>query len=244
VNFAGTVFSAAERVAAKADVTRVLGTAAGHARAAGDEVIQANARAPFTLVEHEPAVAEAFMQRFHDSVIWRHDTNCFNRAMTGAHLLDEMSGLGAGPADDVFAGAIHVEQEVVDGGLTGRFHGSLALRIQGHEKPAVLDFLNGRPFVHFDDETLPPVTQLIRPYAGTGVPGRSAPRTNWVGPYFFDHAARTLTEAWDGAETRVARPAALVDTVAAVRRGMDPKVSATELQSSMMVRANDVISFD
>jgi hypothetical protein len=227
------------------DVRNVFRTAADRAQTVDLGTRRAHARAPFTMIEHDPDTAEAFVRRFHDLVVWKHDGNCFNRAMSGVHLLDRMVGLGAGPTDDVFAGAVHVEQELdAKGALTGRFHGSAALRVRGHEHPLDIDFLNDRPLVPFDAEHPPPVTKLIRPYAGTGAPySDGTVRSDSIGPAFFGGAEEYLGKAWDRATERDVRPDDLEDVVRALH---DPS-HLRSLQPdgrNMSVRANDAISFE
>ena len=245
MSLASSTVTAAQRAAATTDITRTLTTAGTRAASVSDQTLIAQARAPFTMVEHEPRVVEDFLNRFHDAVIWKHDGNCFNRAMLGVHMLDEMTGLGAGPADDVFAGAIHVEQELDRvGALTGRFHGSAAIRIKGHDDPYVVDFLHDRPFVRVRADDLPEVTQLIRPYAGTGAPWLTGgSRTNWVGAPFFDGARQNLTAAWSKAAQRDLKPHELADTIRAVHQLDDARVPLAD-NRKISLRANDAVSFD
>lgn len=257
---------AAQRTTAMADVSRVLGTAAARAREAGPSALREHARAPFTMIEHEPHDVEEFLRWFERTPEWRPDGNCFNRTMLGAHRLDEIAGLGAGPRDDMFAGAIHIEQETASeflataktpeelerlratlttgehAHLSGRFHATLALRIKGHEDPVAVDFKAKRPFLHFLADTLPERTQLIRPFAGSGVWGGASVRSAWVDDAYFTGATSFLNDAIAGSTMRIDRSAALEDAVAAVHHGAARPVHADN--RPMSVRVNDEATFD
>lgn len=258
--------SAAQRATAITDVTRVMDTASGHAREAGLPVIQANARAPFELFEHEPAVVEDFLRWFERTPEWRPDGNCLNRTMVGIHKLDAMSGLHAKPTDDVFAGAIHVEQESADdylataatpeererlrgflskdenAHLSGRFHGTMAFKVRGHEDLLAVDFKAKRPLVHFDGDNLPVRTQLIRPFSGTGVWGGVSMRPNFADHTYFDGAKRFLNDAISASTMRIDRSAALEHAVEAVHRGYTkPAAPDVRLMSRVV---NDSVTFD
>lgn len=258
--------SAADRATAIADVTRIMGTASARAREAGVPAIQANARAPFELIEHEPELVEQFLRWFERTPEWRPDGNCLNRTMLGIHALDEMAGLGATPTSDVFAGALHIEQETADdflrtarspeelaqfrsmlsdgeyAHLSGRFHATMALRIQGHEDLAAVDFKANRPFVHFMADRLPERTQLIRPYAGTGVWGGVSLRQDWADHTYFDGAQRFLNDAIASSTMRIDRSAALEHAIDAVHRGYARPAVPDERPMSRVV--NDAVTFD
>ena len=198
----GMALSDGARIAAKAQVTRIMDMAAARARDAGVDVLQAKARAPFQLVETDWDTAMRFVDRFRSTALWVDEGNCFNRAMLGAHMLDDMRGFGMGPADDAFAGAIAVSRHYGgDGGYVGGFHAGLAVKLPGLDEPQVIDLLPGQPSIQpLSSWSLDPEPMLLRPYAGTGLWDGVGYRSDWVGDGFFDGAGSLLNQTWDAAE--------------------------------------------
>lgn len=199
----GDVISDGLRIAAKRDISRVLGGAAQRARAAGPEVLAAKARAPFQLVETDWTTTMRMVDRLRGTAVWVDEGNCFNRAMLGAHMLDDMRGFGMGPADDAFAGAIAVSRHYDGtGGYVGGFHAGLAVKLPGLDEPQVIDLLPREPAIQpLSTWSRDPDPMLLRPYAGTGLWDGVGYRSEWVGDQFFDGAAGMLNQTWDNAET-------------------------------------------
>lgn len=192
----GDVISEGARRAAVGDISRVFGRAARLAREESVELLQAKARAPFQLAETDPATLSSFLDRFRGAALWVDEGNCFNRAMLGAHMLDEMRGFGMGPADDVFAGAIAIKRNHVAERYVADFHAALAVKVRGFDEVQVIDMVPGSPRMQPLSRWAPGETpELVRPFAGTGVGTRST----WVGGGYFDGAATNLQRTWDAA---------------------------------------------
>ena len=198
--FPGDIVEAGARVASMRSVSRVLGRAERAAAAVGDDVLIANARRPFELQALSEPQLHRFLARYRRDLVWIDEGNCFNRAMYGAHLLGDMTGVGRSPLADTFAGAIAVHAYRHEGATyTGGFHAALMVRVQGMPEPQVIDLLSGNP-------TLVPrsqwyagsagTTEVIRPFAGTGVWNGVAHRDTWVGPSYFRFARGMLHDSW------------------------------------------------
>lgn len=212
----GDVISEGARRAAVGDISRVLGRAARLAREESVDLLQAKARTPFQIADTDPATLSRFMDRFGDTALWVDEGNCFNRAMLGVHMLDEMRGFGMGPADDVFVGAIAIKRNHVAERYVADFHAALAVKVRHVDELQVIDMVPGSPRLQPLSAWAPGETpELVRPYAGTGVGSRST----WVSGSYFDGAAWNLQRTWDaaaefgvtvrglGAMPRTARPA-------------------------------------
>ena len=193
-----TIISEGARIAAMVDIDRVFGRAA---RLAGQEtldVIQAKATQPFQLLEIDHSTLSRLIERFERSALWIDEGNCFNRAMLGAHMLDDIMGLGMGPADDVFAGAIAIKRNHVATRYTADFHAALVVKVKHMDELQVIDMVPGSPRMQPLSSWAPgEQAKVIRPYAGTGVNGRS----DWVGPGYFDAAEDLLDRTWASAES-------------------------------------------
>ncbi len=198
----GDVISEGARRAALGDISRVFGRAASLAREEPVELIKARARAPFQIVETDPATLSRFIDRFRSAALWVDEGNCFNRAMLGAHMLDEMRGFGMGPADDVFAGAIAVSRHHDGDGYVAGFHAALAVKAPYLDELQVIDPLPGSPRMQpLSQWSTDPDPMLLRPYAGTGLKLDEGYRSTWVGGDFFDGAASWLENTWHHADT-------------------------------------------
>jgi hypothetical protein len=193
----GDVVSEGARRAALGDISRVLGRAAHLAREESVDLLQAKARAPFQLVETDHGTLSRFLDRFRASALWVDEGTCFNRAMLGAHMLDELRGFGMGPADDVFAGAIAIKRNHVAERYVADFHAALAVKVRHMDELQVVDMVPGSPRMQPLSSWAPGETPIVvRPYAGTGVGTRST----WVGGGYFDGAAANLQATWRAAE--------------------------------------------
>ncbi len=192
----GDVISEGARRAAVGDISRVLGRAAGLAREASVDVLVAKSRAPFQIVELDHPTLSRFLDRFERSALWVDEGNCFNRAMLGAHMLDEVRGFGMGPADDVFAGAIAIKRNHVAERYVADFHAALAVKVRHVDELQVIDMVPGSPRMQPLSTWAPGETPaIVRPFAGTGVGTRST----WVGGGYFDGAASNLRATWNAA---------------------------------------------
>lgn len=193
----GDVISEGARRAAVGDLTRVLARAGQLARDETSTLIQAKARAPFQLLETDYSTLSRFLDRFEDTALWVDEGNCFNRAMLGAHMLDQMRGFGMGPADDVFTGAIAIKRNHRATLYNADFHAGFAVRLPHLDEPQIVDMVPGQPRLQPLSSWAPGESpELVRPFAGTGVNGRST----WVGGGYFNFAASKLTETWDAAQ--------------------------------------------
>ncbi len=192
----GDVISEGARRAAVGDISRVLGRAARLAREESVDLLQAKARAPFQLVELDHATLSRFLDRFERTALWVDEGNCFNRAMLGVHMLDEMRGFGMGPADDVFAGAIAIKRNHVAERYVAEFHAALVVKVRHMDELQVIDMVPGSPRLQPLSAWAPgEAPDIVRPYAGTGVGSRST----WVGGGYFDGAASNLQRTWNAA---------------------------------------------
>jgi hypothetical protein len=192
----GDVISEGARRAAVGDISRVLGRAARLAREETVDLLVAKSRAPFQVAETDHATLSRFLDRFERTALWVDEGNCFNRAMLGAHMLDEVRGFGMGPADDVFAGAIAIKRNHVAERYVADFHAALVVKVKHMDELQVIDMVPGSPRMQPLSAWAPGETPLIvRPYAGTGVGTRST----WVGGGFFDGAASNLQATWKAA---------------------------------------------
>lgn len=194
----GDVISEGARRAAVGDISRVLGRAARLAREEGVDLLVAKARAPFQIAETDHATLSRFLDRFEQTALWVDEGNCFNRAMLGAHMLDAMRGFGMGPADDVFAGAIAIKRTHVAERYVADFHAALVVKVQYMDELQVIDMVPGSPRMQPLSTWAPGETPtIVRPFAGTGVNGRST----WVGGGYFEGAASNLQATWNAARS-------------------------------------------
>jgi hypothetical protein len=201
VAIAGDVISDGLRIAAKRDLGRVFDRAIGAARTAGPEVLEATARRPFELLEVDHGTLSRFIDRFRGSILWTDEGNCFNRAMAGAHMLDEMVGLGAAPTSDAFTAAIAVNRHFNAAGYDAGFHAAVAVRPRWSPDVLVVDPLPGnrtlQPLRRWSHD---PEPMLLRPFAGTGLWDGVGYRSTWVGDQYFAGARELLHQTWDAAE--------------------------------------------
>ncbi len=197
----GDVISEGARRAAIGDISRVLGGAARRAREESVDVIRAHAREPFQVLETDPGTVSRFLDRFRQAAVWVDEGNCFNRAMLGAHMLDDMRGLGMGPADDAFAAAIAVSRHHNGNGYYGAFHAATAVKLPWIDELQVIDPLPGnRAMQPLSTWSKDPDPMVLRPYAGTGLWNGVGYRSDWVGGGYFDGARDLLVRTWDAAE--------------------------------------------
>jgi hypothetical protein len=164
-------------------------------------VLKSSARAPFDLLETEPAVLKMFMDRFGTNLVWTDEGNCFNRAMYGAHLLDDMRGMGTGPADEAFTAAIAVNRHFTSSGYDAGFHAAVAVKLPQVDELMVIDPLPGNPRIQpLSMWSKDPEPLILRPFAGTGLWNGVGYRSTWVGDSYFDGARDLLTQTWNAAE--------------------------------------------
>lgn len=197
----GDVISEGARLAAMRDVAQVLAVPATRAREAGPELLQQHARAPFELLDVDHGTVSRFIDRFRASALWVDEGNCFNRAMLGAHMLDQMTGLAAGPVDDAFAAGIAVNRHFTAQGYDAGFHAAVAVKLPHVDELMVVDPLPGsRRMQPLSQWSTDPEPLILRPYAGTGLWDGVAYRSTWVGDQYFDGARDLLTQTWRAAE--------------------------------------------
>lgn len=193
----GDIISEGARRAAVGDITRVFAGASAKALDAGVDVLVANARAPFTLLDVDRGTLSRFIDRFRSAALWVDEGNCFNRAMLGAHMLDDMVGLGAGPASDAFVAGIAVSRRHIGPDYIGDFHAAIAVKIPHVDELMVIDPVPGSPTMQtLSRWSRDPEPLLLRPFAGTGIGTRSS----WVGDGYFDGARDLLEQTWNAAE--------------------------------------------
>jgi hypothetical protein len=139
----GDIISEGARRAAIGDITRVFAGASSEALDAGVDVLVAKARAPFWMVEVDHGTVSRFIDRFQDTALWVDEGNCFNRAMLGAHMLDDMAGLRASAAGDAFVAGIAISRHHVGPNYTGGFHAAVAVKLPHLDELMVIDPLPG-----------------------------------------------------------------------------------------------------
>lgn len=201
VALVGDVVSIGMRRAARRDLAQVFAVASDKARSAGTDVLQRTAREPFELVPLKNETVERFIDRFTETAVWVDEGNCFNRAMLGAHMLDDMVGLGAGPTDDAFAAGIAINRYFNAAGYDSGFHAAVALRPKGSSETMVVDLLPGHPRIEkLSSWSSDPDPMLLRPFAGTGLWNGTSHRSEWVGHQYFDFARSQLDDTWRAAE--------------------------------------------
>ncbi len=197
--------------AARSSAARhVLGAAADAARTVGDDALARVARHPFQMAHHPAPVIDELLRDMRAHLAWIDEGNCYNRAMYGAHLLAQRTGIGTSPLADTFAAAIAVSPHLhTGGGYTGGFHAALAVRIQGRAGIQIIDPLPGnvpiRDYATWLRDNAPinnaatmsahPEQRVLRPWAGTGLWDGMQYRSTWVGAPYFEDAARRLEQA-------------------------------------------------
>lgn len=197
----GDIISEGARRAAVGDITRVFAGASAKALDAGVDVLVANARAPFTLLDVDLGTLSRFIDRFQDTALWVDEGNCFNRAMLGAHMLDGMVGLGATPASDAFVAGIAISRHHVGPNYVGGFHAAVAVKLPYVDELMVIDPLPGSPRMQpLSSWSRDPEPLLLRPFAGTGLWDGVGYRSSWVGSGYFDGARDLLSQTWNAAE--------------------------------------------
>lgn len=195
--YIGDITTAARTLVHDASVMHVLGEAGAVAAEVGDSALQAVARRPFQLAEHTPETIQFVQDQMRHHLAWVDEGNCYNRAMYGAHLLSQETGIGRSPLEHTFAGAIAVSPHLHDGGTyTGGFHAALAVRVQGRDGVQIIDLLPQHPDLEsLASWTRHPEPLLLHPWAGTGLWDGVGYRSTWVGAPYFEDAAARLTSS-------------------------------------------------